>query len=57
MKIDIMRGKGHKRYVLSVNDRRVGMKDGYGYSILETFEVPDDKLSDFSLAAYKDEPN
>lgn len=44
MKIDIMRGKGHKKYVLALNEKRNGMKDGYGYTILDTFEVPDEEV-------------
>ncbi len=50
-----MRGKGHGKYVLCVNGKRNGMKDGYGYEIIETFQVPTSDFLAKKLAAARAE--
>ena len=45
MKIDIMRGKGHKKLVIALDEHRFGMKDGYGYDILETFKASEQEVA------------
>lgn len=54
MKIDIMKGKGHGQYTVAMNGTRMGMKDGYGYSILATIEVDDQEIRNL-LSESKDE--
>lgn len=33
-----MKGKKHGKYVLSVDGKRVGLEDGFGYTVLASFD-------------------
>lgn len=47
MRIELMKGRRTGKYIIVLNDTRIaGIKDGYGYTKEQAFEIPDEKIRD-----------